>query len=95
MGIKEAYQDKMNARLREWQGKIDILKARADQAEAEQKIQLYEKIESLRLKQQHVHEKLDELHSATEGAWEDVKAGVELAWQDLQTAFERAVDKFK
>jgi len=95
MGIKEAYQDKMNARLREWQGKIDVLKAKADQAEAEQKIRLYENIESLRMKQQHVHEKLDELHSASEGAWEEVKAGVELAWRDLQDAIGRAVEKFK
>lgn len=95
MGIKEAYQDKMNARLREWQGKIDVLKAKADQAEAEQKIRLYENIESLRMKQQHVHEKLDELHSASEGAWEEVKAGVELAWRDLQEAIGRAVEKFK
>lgn len=95
MGMKEAYQEKMNARLREWQGKIDILKAEADLAEAEQKIKLYEKIESLRIKQQHMHEKVEQLHSASEGAWEEVKAGVELAWEDLQTAFERAVDKFK
>ncbi len=70
-------------------GRIDVLKAKADQAEAEQKIKLYENIESLRTKQQHVHEKLDELHSASEGAWKEVKAGVELAWRDLQDAIER------
>jgi hypothetical protein len=56
MELKDAYQDKMNARLREWQAKIDALKARADQAKAGQKIQYYEEIESLRTKVTRDHE---------------------------------------
>jgi uncharacterized coiled-coil DUF342 family protein len=95
MGMKQVYQQKMDARLREWQAKIDELKARADQAGAEQKLEYYEQIESLRARQQKAREQLDELRSAGEDAWEDVKAGVELAWQDLQDAFQRAAAKFK
>ena len=94
MELKDAYQDKMNARLREWQAKIDALKARADQAEAEQKIKYYEEIETLRTKQQKVQQKLEELRSAGAGAWEEVKAGVEVAWTDLEDAVQRAADKF-
>jgi chromosome segregation ATPase len=94
MELKDAYQDKMNARLREWQAKIDALKARADQAEAEKKIQYYEEIETLRTKQQKVQQKLEELRSAGAGAWEEVKAGAEEAWTDLEDAVRRAADKF-
>ncbi len=95
MGMKEAYEEKMNARLRQWQAKIDMLKAKADQVAAGQKIKYYEEIESLRTKQQHMREKLDELRAAGEGAWQEVKTGVETAWQDLQDAVERAMEKFK
>jgi predicted nuclease with TOPRIM domain len=95
MGMKEAYHDKMKARYKEWQAKIDLLKARAEQAEAEQKIKYYEQIESLRTKQQHLHEKLEELGASSEDAWEELKAGVELAWEDLKGAVERATNKFK
>ena len=95
MGIREAYQEKMHAQLDEWQQKIDMLKSKADKAEAEQKIKYYEQIESLRTKQQALNEKLDELRTASESAWDDVKAGVDLAWHDLEHAFERAVNKFK
>ncbi|MGB7932308.1 MAG: coiled coil domain-containing protein [Gammaproteobacteria bacterium] len=95
MELKDAYQDKMDARLREWQAKIDALKARADQAEAEQKIQYYEEIETLRTKQQKVKQKLEELRSAGASAWQEVKAGVEVAWTDLEDAVQRATDKFK
>ena len=94
MELKDAYQDKMDARLREWQAKIDALKARADQAEAEQKIKYYEEIETLRTKQQKVQQKLEELRSAGASAWEEVKAGVEVAWTDLEDAVQRAADKF-
>lgn len=95
MGMKDAYQQKMNAQLEEWQHKIDALKSKADKAEAEQKLKFYEQIESLRTKQMAVHEKLEELRTASESAWEEVKAGVELAWRDLEQTFERAVNKFK
>lgn len=93
--MKETYQDKMNAQLREWRAKIDMLKARADKAEAEQKIKYYKEIESLHTKQRQLQEKLDELRSAGDGAWKDVKSGVELAWEDLRGSVERAVEKFK
>lgn len=95
MGMKESYQEKMDAQLAEWQAKIDTLKAKADKAEAKQKINYYEQIESLRTKQQKLQEKLDELRNAGEGAWEEVKAGVESAWQDLKGAVEKATEKFK
>ena len=95
MNTKNAYQDKMDARLREWQANIDALKARADQAGAEQRIKYHEEIDSLRTKQQRVQEKLEELRTAGTDAWEDVKAGVEVAWTDLQDAVQRARDKFR
>jgi hypothetical protein len=94
MNMKNAYQDKMDARLREWQANIDALRARADQVGAEQRIKYYEEIESLRTKQQRVHEKLEVLRTAGTDAWEEVKTGVEVAWSDLQDAVQRARDKY-
>jgi hypothetical protein len=95
MELKDAYQDKINARLRAWRAKIEALKVRADQAEADQKIQYYEEIESLRTKQQKVQQKLEELRSAGANAWKEARAGVEAAWTDLEDAAQRAVEKFK
>ncbi|MFN2368127.1 MAG: hypothetical protein ABR605_04160, partial [Desulfurivibrionaceae bacterium] len=51
MTEKEAYQKKRSAQLREWQAKIEGLKAKADKAAAEQQIKFYKEIESLRKKQ--------------------------------------------
>lgn len=95
METKHAYEDKMDARLREWQAKIDVLKARVDKATAEQKIKYNKDIESLRNRQQQLYKKLDELRSAGSDGWEDLKTGVDQAYHDLKSAVERAGEKFE
>ena len=95
MDMKQAYEEKLEAQLREWQAKIDQLKARADRAEAEKKIDYQQEIDSLQARQQALQEKLEELRGAGEDAWEEVKAGAELAWRDLEQAVNRAFDHFK
>jgi flagellar hook-basal body complex protein FliE len=94
MGAKKAYQDKMEAQLKEWRAKIDVLKAKADKAEADKRAKYYEKIETLRSRQKAAAEKLKELQKAGEGAWTDVKTGMEKAWNDLKTSIEEASKKF-
>ncbi len=95
MDTKQVYEDKMNARLHEWQAKIDVLKARADKATAEQKIKYNDEIESLRNRQRHLYKKLDELRLAGNDGWEDLKTGVEQAYQELKSAVERAGERFQ
>jgi uncharacterized coiled-coil DUF342 family protein len=95
MGLKEAYHDKMEAQLREWSAKIDLLKAKADQAEAGVKIEYYKQIDGVRAKAEAARAKLNELKASSEGAWESLKGGVESAWTDLKTSVEGAISKFK
>jgi len=95
MENKETYQEKMSAKLHEWQAKIDVLKAKADQAGADQKMKYKEQVENLRTKQQHMREKLDELKAASEGTWEEVKKRVDRAREDLEGAVEKLTKKFK
>ncbi len=95
MTEKEAYQKKRSAQRREWQAKIEGLKARADRVAAEQQIKFYKEIESLRKKQKYAMKKLDELESAGEVTWKGIKWKVEIARNDLKTAVDQALVKFK
>ena len=54
MGKKEAYIEKLEAQLREWSSKIDELKARADKAKADVKLEYEKQIGELRTKQETV-----------------------------------------
>ena len=95
MTEKEAYQKKRRAQLREWQAKIEGLKARADKTAAEQQIKFYKEIESLRKKQEYARKKLDELESAGEETWKEIREKVETARNDLKTAMDQILVKFK
>jgi multidrug resistance efflux pump len=95
MESKKAYQEKMEAQLREWSAKIDLLKAKADKAKAEVKIKYYEKIEELRADQETARQKLQELKGSGEEAWGELKGGVDKAIGDLKEGLNRALAKFK
>ena len=95
MSIKETYQQKLKAQLDEWSAEIDKLKAKADKAEADTKLEYYEKVEDLREKQAAANAKLTGLITASDDAWEDLKAGAESAWLALGESVKSATSRFK
>jgi len=95
MEDKDAYIQKLHARLDEWNAEIDKLKAKADKAEAESRIEFQKQIENLRQRRQEAEKKVDEVRAAGEGAWEDLKSGVQLAWDAMEQAIKSARTRFK
>lgn len=95
VGLKEAYLASREAELKEWDAKILQLEAKAEQAQAQVKIQYYEQLELLRTKQTSVREKLHELKQSSGAAWESVKIGLDNAWHDLKGGLTSAAAKFK
>ncbi len=95
MGKKEAYEQKLEAQLKEWKIDINKMKAKADKADAEAKLEYYKQIEDMRTKQEAAQKKLTELKAAGEDAWEDLKAGIDLAWGSLGDAVKSARSRFK
>lgn len=95
MEKRKAYEEKLDAQLKEWSEQIALLKARADKGKAEAKIEYYKTIEALQRKQDEAMTKLHELKSAGDEVWEDVKTGAEKAWTEVKTAFHSAASKFK
>lgn len=95
MGLKETYQEKMEAQLREWSARLDQLKAKADGAEADARIESYKLIDGVRTKVDVAQTKLRELKASSEEAWDSLKRGVEHTWTDLKIAIEAAVSKLE
>lgn len=92
---RKAYEEKLDAQLKEWSAQIDLLKARADKATAEAKIEYYKTIESLQRKQDEAGTKFRELKAASNEAWEDLKTGAEKGWTEVKNAFQGAMSRFK
>lgn len=95
MSTKDEFVQKMHARLDQWNAEIDALTAKADAAEANARAEYHKQLEALRGKRDHARSKLNEVESASEGAWQDLKAGVELAWESVSEAVRSATARFK
>ena len=92
---RKAYEEKLAAQLKEWSAQIALLKAKADNAKADAKIEYYKTVDALQHKQNEAKVKLQELKTAGDGAWEDVKTGAEKAWAEVKTALHDATSRFK
>ena len=92
---RKAYEDKFDAQLKEWNAEITLLNAKADKAKAEAKIEYYKTIETLQGKQDKARMKLQEMRTAGDDVWEDLKTGAENVWTEVNSAFQSAATKFE
>ena len=95
MPDKDAFVQKLHAKLDEWNAEIDKLKAKADKAEADSRLEYQREIENLKERRKEAEEKLSEVRQAGEGAWEDLKSGVQSAWDSMEEAVKSARNRFK
>lgn len=95
MDKKEEYIQKLDTQLREWSAKIDELKARADKAKGDIKIEYTRQTEALDAKREAARKKLGELKEAGGQAWDELTTGAEKAWHELKTSLDNAIAKFK
>jgi len=94
MNDKQAYEKKLQAQLDEWSAKIDRLKARATDLEADAQLEYNKRIEAIQTLQEAARERLGELRKSSDDAWEDLKGGVDEAWTKLEEAFLQARSRF-
>ncbi len=92
---KAAYEQKLKAKMDEWNAEIDKLTAKASQAEADAKIEYDKELQKLRSRRDELKQKMEALRQAGEGAWEDVKSGLESAWKELDEDLRSAAARFK
>jgi len=94
MEERKAYEEKLEAQLKEWKSRIAVFKAKADKAKAD-KMDYHKIIQVLEHKGDEVRRKLQELKTAVDERWEDQKSGFEKVWDEFQTAFHGAAENFK
>jgi multidrug resistance efflux pump len=95
MDKKEEYTKKLEAQLKEWKAKIDILEARGAKITSEAKTELMREIKELRQKKGIVKEKWNELQKVSGDSWDTMKVGVEKAAAELKGAMDRVISRFK
>lgn len=95
MNEKELYRQKTQAQFDKWQAELDILKARASNADADVKLELNQRIKELERQIEDGQEKLEELAKKGEDAWESMKDDVEATIGSVKSSIGDAVTKLK
>lgn len=90
---RDAYHQKMTAQFNEWGAKVDVLRAKADKASAEAKIELHKKLDGIKELEKQAAAMLERVKTATGEAWTEVKKSVDEGWTKVAAAFDAAVDK--
>jgi hypothetical protein len=94
MGLKEAYQEKIEAQLKEWSARLQELKAKADKATADAKIEMEKHIEELRAKKEAAQHKLNDIKTAGADSWEALKSGSEKTLEEMKKTWDRVKARF-
>lgn len=92
---KQAYQEKLEAQLQEWDARLDLIKAKAKGLQAEAKIEYESQLAALEQNRDEAQAKLADLRQRGEAAWEDLKEGTERAWGEFGRAMESFASRFK
>ena len=92
---KEAFQQRLEAQLQEWDTRLDELKAKVRDAGSELRADYEKQLETLAAKRDALQTKALELRKRTEDAWEDLKSGTEKAWDDMRETLNRIGSRFK
>jgi len=84
MEKKAIYVEKLQAQIKEWNAKLNLLQAKADNASTDVKIKYMKQVEKVKQQKEHIEEQLGELLEAGEDVWEDVKRKLDDAQEELQ-----------
>jgi len=92
---KEAYLEKLQAKLEEWTGEIDRLKAKAAGANIDLRNEIETRVGDLEGRRQKVEHRMQQLREFSEKSQEDIMDLLRQAWDDLGYAVQAAKEKFK
>lgn len=95
MASKAAYQQKLEAQLKEWDANLALVRAKASKATADARVSFENELEKMKVKREEAHRSLEELGKRSESAWEDMKDSTEKVWAEMGKAMEKMTARFK
>jgi hypothetical protein len=95
MNDKNAYEMWAEGKINEISARIEQFKAKAQQADANARIEAERQIASFNEQKQDIQSRLQDLKKAGKDAGEEIQSGARKALQDLKDSVDRAVSNFK
>ena len=95
MSKKDEYMAQLQFQLKQWAAEIDALTNKANEFGAEARDKYYDQLKIMRASREAVSQKMHEITSASEAAWQDMQKGIESAWDSMKSAMEKMTSSFK
>lgn len=95
MSERDAYVDKMKAKLDEWNAEINRLSAKGEGVQADAKLEYDRQIEVIKKQRDEARQQLNKLQAASDSAWKDLCKGADAAWENMTNALKEAASRFK
>ncbi len=95
MSTKAAYKERIGAKLDQVHAKFAEFKAGASKLSAEDRTKHAKHVEEVERNIAATKAKLEKLHTADGGVWEELVDEMESTWKDLQDSLEKAIANFK
>ncbi|TVQ89789.1 MAG: hypothetical protein EA400_07070 [Chromatiaceae bacterium] len=91
MSTRDEYLASMKLQIDEWTTEIDAMEARADAVQPNARAEFQSQLAGLRAQRDNSENKLEEVRSASDGAWQRVKGEADNLW----TAFKDSAAAFR
>ena len=95
MSKKDDYVSQMQTQLKKWDAEIDAMAAKANEIGADARDKYYDQLKTMRASREAATQKMHEVTSASEAAWQEMQKGMETAWDSMKTAMEKMAGTFK
>ena len=92
---REEFIRRMHSRLDQWNNEIDELVARKDRLQASAHADFEARMKELHERRDEMKGRLSQVEKASESAWQDMKAGIELAFEAIGQAIDSARSRYK
>jgi len=93
MATKSPYRQKLDARVKAWDARLEVVEAKAQRVVADSRIAYAKQLERLRESEHAVEGRLRHLVEEGQSAWQTVKGRVAKAASGFREAIEEAVDR--
>lgn len=87
MGLKEAYLDRVEAQIKEWDADFEKMKAKAQIASAEARIEYYNKLEGLKARSEQFKTEFKSFKECSSEAFDELKLGLDKAYDEMSSTF--------
>lgn len=92
---REAYIEKLAEQLKKWDHEMEEFEKKSEKKLSDLKVNLTQKIESLRVKRDELRVKLNRVEDLGEEAFQNIKKDIEKLWKDTRQGFKTIRKEFR